>query len=91
MSDQVTLYYNPMSRGRTVHWMLEEIGVPYETKILKWETGDNKSRDARRESRSTFSSAKIADEVLSWLKRMTSPQPSKITLIDNIHTARSDF
>ena len=37
MSDQVTLYYNPMSRGRTVHWMLEEIGVPYETKILKWD------------------------------------------------------
>jgi len=41
-NDQLTLYYNPMSRGRTVHWMLEELQVPYETKILNWETGDHK-------------------------------------------------
>ncbi len=33
-SDKLTLYYNPMSRGRIVHWMLEEIGVPYELKTL---------------------------------------------------------
>jgi glutathione S-transferase len=42
MTDQITFYYNPMSRGRTVHWMLEEIQAPYETKTLKWETGDHK-------------------------------------------------
>jgi glutathione S-transferase len=28
------LYTNPMSRGRVVRWMLEEIGEPYETEIL---------------------------------------------------------
>ena len=31
-------YTNPMSRGRTVRWMLEEIGAPYETEILQYGT-----------------------------------------------------
>lgn len=42
-TDKMTLYYNPMSRGRTVHWMLEEVQAPYEMKLLKWETNDHKS------------------------------------------------
>jgi glutathione S-transferase len=42
-SDKMMFYYNPMSRGRTVHWMLEEVQAPYETKLMKWETGDHKS------------------------------------------------
>lgn len=33
-SNKLTLYYNPMSRGRIVHWMLEEVGAPYELKTL---------------------------------------------------------
>src|SRR5438034_899227 len=37
MSDLV-FYTNPMSRGRTVRWMLEEIGQPYETVLLDYET-----------------------------------------------------
>jgi glutathione S-transferase len=37
MGDLV-FYTNPMSRGRTVRWMLEEIGVPYETEILQYGT-----------------------------------------------------
>ena len=27
-------YTNPMSRGQTIRWMLEEVGEPYETEIL---------------------------------------------------------
>ena len=42
MSDLV-FYTNPMSRGRIIRWMLEEVGQPYETKILSWETGSAKS------------------------------------------------
>lgn len=39
---QVVFYTNPMSRGRIVRWMLEEVGRPYETKLLNWETGETK-------------------------------------------------
>ncbi|HRC59821.1 putative glutathione transferase [Candidatus Propionivibrio aalborgensis] len=31
-------YTNPQSRGRIVHWMLEEIGLPYETVWLEYGT-----------------------------------------------------
>jgi glutathione S-transferase len=44
MSDLV-FYTNPMSRGRIVRWMLEEIGQPYDTRVLRWETGETKSAD----------------------------------------------
>ncbi len=36
MPDKLTLYTNPMSRGRIARWMLEEIGAPYETEILEF-------------------------------------------------------
>lgn len=35
MSDLV-FYTNPMSRGRIVRWMLEELGEPYETRIIAY-------------------------------------------------------
>jgi glutathione S-transferase len=34
MADTLTFYTNPMSRGRIVRWMLEEVGEPYETVVL---------------------------------------------------------
>jgi len=37
VSDELVFYTNPMSRGRIVRWMLEEIGVPYRTEILGYE------------------------------------------------------
>jgi glutathione S-transferase len=36
-------YYNPHSRAAVVHWMLEELGVPYETHVLRFDKGENKS------------------------------------------------
>lgn len=34
MPDPLIFYTNPMSRGRIAHWMLEELGTPYETVYL---------------------------------------------------------
>lgn len=35
MSD-ITFYTNPQSRGQIVHWMLEELGVPYDTQWIEY-------------------------------------------------------
>jgi glutathione S-transferase len=39
MTDSLTFYTNPMSRGRIVRWMLEEVGHPYETVVLDYASG----------------------------------------------------
>ena len=36
MSDELVFYTHPMSRGRIVRWMLEELGRPYRTEILEY-------------------------------------------------------
>ena len=38
MTDNLTFYTNPQSRGQIVRWMLEEVGVPYETVVLDYST-----------------------------------------------------
>jgi len=42
MSDPITFYYNPMSRGRIVHWMLEEVGATYRFELLDMERNEHK-------------------------------------------------
>lgn len=36
MTDELVFYTNPMSRGRIVRWMLEEVGQPYRTELLEY-------------------------------------------------------
>ncbi|MFZ1110626.1 MAG: glutathione S-transferase family protein [Rhodomicrobium sp.] len=36
MPDELLFYTNPMSRGRIVRWMLEELGQPYRTEIIQY-------------------------------------------------------
>ena len=38
MADELVFYTNPMSRGRIVRWMLEEVGAPYRTEVLDYGT-----------------------------------------------------
>ena len=36
MSEDLVFYTNPMSRGRIVRWMLEEVGRPYRAEIISY-------------------------------------------------------
>ena len=38
MGDELVFYTHPQSRGRIVRWMLEEIGQPYRTELLEYDT-----------------------------------------------------
>lgn len=38
MADELVFYTHPMSRGRIVRWMLEEVGAPYRTETLDFGT-----------------------------------------------------
>ncbi|MGQ2936649.1 MAG: glutathione S-transferase family protein [Sphingopyxis sp.] len=38
MAEDLIFYTNPMSRGQIVRWMLEEVGAPYEPRILDYAT-----------------------------------------------------
>lgn len=43
MNDEIVFYHSPMSRGRIVHWMLEELGVPYRLELIDLDKGEQKS------------------------------------------------
>lgn len=38
MNNELVFYTHPMSRGRIVRWMLEEVGQPYRTELLDYGT-----------------------------------------------------
>ena len=38
MADDLIFYTNPMSRGQIARWMLEEVGAPYEQRVLNFDT-----------------------------------------------------
>jgi len=38
MADDLVFYTNPMSRGRIARWMMEEVGQPYRTEIVQFDS-----------------------------------------------------
>lgn len=45
MSDELVFYGNPRSRAQMVHFMLEELGVPYRPVIIDFEAGESRRAD----------------------------------------------
>jgi len=43
MSDELVLFYNPQSRARMAHWMLEEVGAPYRIELMRFDKRDHKT------------------------------------------------
>lgn len=45
MSDELVFYGNPRSRAQMVHFMLEELGIPYRFVLVDFENGANRAAD----------------------------------------------
>jgi glutathione S-transferase len=43
MSESIVFYHNPQSRGRIVRWMLEEVGAPYEVRVIDFKANAHKA------------------------------------------------
>jgi glutathione S-transferase len=43
MTDIISFYTNPFSRGRIAHWMLEEVGAPYKVELLDFDRKEHKT------------------------------------------------
>jgi glutathione S-transferase len=43
MPDEILFYHWPQSRGRMVHWMLEEVGAPYRIELVNLQKGEHKN------------------------------------------------
>jgi glutathione S-transferase len=43
VTETIAFYHNPESRGRIVHWMLEEASAPYEIKLIDFKKAEHKS------------------------------------------------
>ena len=39
----IDFYYNPQSRAAIVHWMLEELGVPFKMHVLRFDKAEHKT------------------------------------------------
>ena len=42
MADEILFYHSPMSRGRIIHWMLEEVGAPYRVELIDLQKNEQK-------------------------------------------------
>jgi glutathione S-transferase len=42
MADEIVFYHSPMSRGRVIHWMLEEAGAPYRVELVDLQKNEQK-------------------------------------------------
>ncbi|MFC0304931.1 glutathione S-transferase family protein [Rhizorhabdus histidinilytica] len=45
MNDELVLYGNPRSRAQMVHFLLEELGIPYRLVVIDFEKGESRQAD----------------------------------------------
>ena len=42
MADEMIFYHSPLSRGRIIHWMLEEVGAAYRVELIDLQKNEQK-------------------------------------------------